>query len=118
MLLLVGSLLAYGDTIGERDAADIAQRMMATFGTQSGTVGKKSAPRQAVKPRLAYAAKKVGQETAALYVYNNGDDGGFVIVAGDDRAFSLCWDTATTARSTTTKLRTTCVRCSRCMRIR
>lgn len=88
MLLLVGSLLAYGDTIGERDAADIAQRMMATFGTQSGTVGKKSAPRQAVKPRLAYAAKKVGQETAALYVYNNGDDGGFVIVAGDDRAFS------------------------------
>ena len=85
LLLMVGIVRA--ERISERRAEQIAQQMMESFGRAGKADGKKAARRSA-KPRLVYTAKSKDKDEPNLYVYNNGDNGGFVIVAGDNCAVS------------------------------
>ncbi len=85
LLLMTGVVRAEG--IKEQQAEKIAQQAMASLSHAGQADGKKAA-RRSVKPRLAYTAMAKDKDEASLYIYNNGDDGGFVIVAGDDRAVS------------------------------
>ena len=74
--------------VSQQDAERVAKAMMNQMSRRAAFSGKRSAKQRAAQPRLAYTATAPAQQDASLYVFNNGADGGFVIVAGDQRASS------------------------------
>lgn len=89
LFLWLSTALWAGNTpVSQQDAERVAKAMMNQMSRRATLAGKKSAKQRAAQPRLAYAARTAEQQDASLYVFNNGTDGGFVIVAGDQRASS------------------------------
>lgn len=76
VLFLVTSMTSRAQQVSLNEAMDVAR------GCMTGTKGYKA--KGTVAPELAYTAKKNGN--VCYYVFNNGSDGGFVIVGGDERA--------------------------------
>ena len=72
----------YADEVSEEQARQIAAQFLAKTGKQvAGTRDDRPSP----APVLAYSRKAKEGERVPLYIYNSGDeDGGFVIVSGDD----------------------------------
>lgn len=76
VLFPVSSMTSRAQQVSLNEAMDVAR------GCMTGTKGYKA--KGTVKPELAYTAKKNGN--VCYYVFNNANDGGFVIVGGDERA--------------------------------
>lgn len=76
MALLGFSQAGWSQQVSLDEALDVAR------GCMSGSHGLRVKGK--VDPRLAYTAKRNGN--VCYYVFNNGEDGGFVIVGGDERA--------------------------------
>lgn len=73
---LGANLTGWAQQVSVNEALDVARGYMT--GTHGFRVKSKA------DPQLAYTAKKNGN--VCYYVFNNGNDGGFVIVGGDERA--------------------------------
>ena len=79
LLMLCCTLLATAEPVGRQTALYTAQSYMMAKGKHIKTAQKPF--RAARKTQSA----QTGQEEAYYYVFNAGDNGGYVIVAGDDR---------------------------------
>ena len=80
ILLATLTLSAYGRQISPEEAAVIASEF---FNSKSAQVAQ---PKQSTVKRAKAKGQVSENVTAPYYVFNNGDDQGFVIISGDDRA--------------------------------
>lgn len=85
LIIMLSALIAGSILAGERTVEDAAA-LAAQFTNQHPTLRlAHKAPRTAGTMRLAHTRAKIGSEAPAFYVFNQENNGGFVIVSADDR---------------------------------
>ena len=82
LVLCTLSICIHAKTRTEKDASQLASQFLsnASCNLQKAPASTNS------KMQLAYSSKKTNESDALYYVYNKGDQNGYVIISGDDRA--------------------------------
>jgi hypothetical protein len=85
LILCMLSICIHANRRTEKDASQLASQFLSST---SGNLQKAPASINS-KMRLAYSPQKTNDSNAIYYVYNKGNENGYVIISGDDRAKTI-----------------------------
>ena len=89
LLVILCALVSFTLTANERTEAEAAAIAAQFSNTTPQLRNARKVPRQASDMRLAHRVSKLQSEAPAFYVFNQGENEGFVIVSGDDFAHDI-----------------------------